>query len=160
MAAPLTASGRQRRNSMSAQRNVATLSRIPNELYNEGSLAVLDEVFAPGYIEHFPLPPGFPAGAEAVRLYVTLVRTAFPDFRYTVEDVVAEGDTVVFRLTASGTQRGEFMGLPATGRAATWQEIHVGRCEGGKLVEHWAVIDQLGLLQQLGAIPAPAESAA
>jgi predicted ester cyclase len=139
---------------MSAQSVVANISRIPNELYNEGNLAILEELFAPGYVEHWPLPPGFPTGVEAVRLFVTLVRTAFPDFRYTIEDVFVGGDKLTMRVTASGTQRGDFMGIPATGRSATWQEIHIARCEGDRLAEHWVVVDQLGLLQQLGVVPA------
>ena len=145
---------------MSAQSTIATISRIPNELYNEGNMAVIDEVFAPGYVEHTPLPPGFPTGAEAVRLYVTLVRTAFPDFRYTIEDVIAQGDKLALHLTASGTQRGEFMGIPATGRSATWQEAHFCRCAGGKLAEHWVVMDQLSMLRQLGVIPTSTEAGA
>jgi predicted ester cyclase len=138
---------------MSAKTAAANITRIPNELYNEGNMAVLDEVFAPDFIEHWPMPPGIPDGVEGVRLFVTLVRTAFPDFYYTIKDVVADGDRVSVRLTARGTQKGDFMGLPATGRSATWQEAHFCRCEGDKLAEHWVVLDQLGMLRQLGVIP-------
>lgn len=138
---------------MSTQSIIANASRIPNELYNKGNLAILAELFTPGYVEHTPLPHGFPTGVEAVRLFVTLVRTAFPDFHYTIEDLFVGGDRLTMRVTASGTQRGDFMGIPATGHSATWQEIHIARLEGDRLAEHWVVVDQLGMLQQLGVIP-------
>lgn len=141
---------------MSTETNKALIRRIPHELYNQGKLEVADAVFAPDYKEHHPLPPDFPRGLAGVKTFVTGIRVAFPDFRYTLEDIIAEGDKVVFRLTASGTQSGAFMGLPATGKTATWGEIHICRVANGKLVEHWLVADQLGMMQQLGVIATPA----
>lgn len=79
-------------------------------------------------------------------------------FRYTVEDMIAEGDKVAARATASGTHQGDFLGIPPTGKHATWSEIHIGRVVDGKFVEHWANSDQLGLLQQLGVVPTPEQS--
>jgi predicted ester cyclase len=140
------------------EENKAIVRRIPEELYNEGRLAVADEVIAPDYVEHFPLPLGWPSGLDGLRQFVTVLRAAFPDFRYTIEDEIAEGDMVVIRLTASGTHRGEFMGIPPTGNRATWTEIHVCRIADGKLVEHWANLDQLGMMQQLGVVPPPEQS--
>jgi predicted ester cyclase len=84
-----------------------------------------------------------------------MLRAAFPDFHYTIDDVFSSGDKVVLRVTASGTQRGELMGHPASGRRAEWTEIHIVRVRGGKLAEHWTNMDQLGMLQQLQAIPVP-----
>ena len=84
-----------------------------------------------------------------------MLRAAFPDLHYTVDDVVAEGDKVVQRVTGSGTMHGPLFGMPATGRSASWSEIHVSRFDGGKVVEHWSVTDQLGMLQQLGLTAAP-----
>jgi predicted ester cyclase len=83
---------------------------------------------------------------------------AFPDFRYTIDDEIVEGDRIVNRLTATGTQERAFLGVPATGKRATWGEIHMGRIRGGKFVDHWAQIDNLGMLQQLGVIPAPEQA--
>ena len=80
---------------------------------------------------------------------------ALPDFHYTIEDMIAEGDKVVVRLTAQGTQMGEFGGIPATGKHATWTEMPIGRIASGAIAEHWGEIDNLGMLQQLGVIPAP-----
>jgi predicted ester cyclase len=133
--------------------NKSIIRRIPEELYNGWNLDVAHELFQPDYIEHHPLPPGFPKGIQGIKTFVTLLRAAFPDFAYTIVDSIAEGDKVVMYLTARGTQNGEFMGIPATGKEASWSEVHICRLEGGKLAEHWIVADQLGMLQQLGVIP-------
>ena len=85
-------------------------------------------------------------------------RVAFPDFHHTVEDLVAEGDKVVPRLTLRGTHQGDFQGLPPTGKQVTFSGINVMRLEDGKIVEHWSIGDTLGMLQQLGAIPAPVQA--
>ena len=138
--------------------NKANALRVPNELFNQGNMAAADEVVAADYVEHAPAPPGLPPGLPGLKLFVTALRAAFPDFQYTVEDTMAEGDKVVIRLTARGTHKGEFAGIPATGKQATWSEIHICDMADGKLVEHWVAQDQLGLLQQLGVIPAPAQA--
>jgi predicted ester cyclase len=140
-------------NPMNNNHNKIIIRRISEELYNKWNLDVAHEVFAPNYIEHHPLPPGFPTGIQGIKTFVTLLRSAFPDFAYTVEDTIAEGDRVVAFLTARGTQKGEFMGIPATGNEATWSEMHICRMENDKLAEHWVVADQLSMLQQLGVIP-------
>jgi predicted ester cyclase len=142
---------------MSTEQNKTSMRRIPEEIFNQGNLAVAGELFAADYIEHAPLPPGIPSGLEGLKVFVTAVRAAFPDFHYTLEDEIGEGDKVVQRLTAHGTQKGEFMGMPATGKHATWTEIHIARLAGGKLVEHWVNQDQLGMLQQLGVVPTPGQ---
>ncbi|MGH8613510.1 MAG: ester cyclase [Gammaproteobacteria bacterium] len=85
---------------------------------------------------------------------LTTFRTAFPDFRYTVEDEITVGDRLVHRLTAKGTQKGEFMGVPATGKQVSWSEIHIGRIADGKVVEHWGFGNQQMMLQQLELVPA------
>ena len=83
--------------------------------------------------------------------------TAFPDLYFTVEDLIAEGDKAVARLTVRGTQQGVFMGIPPTGKHVTVTAIDINRFAGGKSVEHWLNMDTLGLLQQLGVIPAPGQ---
>jgi predicted ester cyclase len=138
---------------MSIDENKALIRRIPEKAFSQGKLEVLDEVLTPDYIEHVPLPPGVPAGIEGLKVYIRQLRSAFPDFRYTIEDEIAEGDKVVQRVTAQGTQKGEFLGIPATGKHVTWDEIHISRVAGGKSVEHWAVQNLQSLMQQLGAIP-------
>ena len=98
-----------------------------------------------------------PPTIEGIKGYITMFRAAFPDLHYTLEDSIAEGDRVVQRATAHGTMKGDFMGMPASGRSATWSEIHITRYENGKAIEHWAVVDQLGMLAQLGFAQAPGQ---
>jgi steroid delta-isomerase-like uncharacterized protein len=94
-------------------------------------------------------------GRQGFREFVVMYRTAFPDLRITVDEQIAEGETVVTRWTASGRNEGELMGMPATGKQATTAGININRVAGGKLVQGWGLFDQLGLLQQIGAVPAP-----
>lgn len=140
---------------MSPDQMKALVRRVPEEMFGEGNLAVADEVFAADFVDHAPLPPGFPEGIAGVKAFVTGLRAAFPDFHYTLEDEIADGDKVVIRLTARGTQSGEFLGMPAMGKQATWTEIHIARVVDGKVAEHWVESDRLGMLQQLGVIPTP-----
>jgi steroid delta-isomerase-like uncharacterized protein len=143
---------------MSVEANKAITRRIPVEVFNEGDLGAADEVIAADYTEHVPMP-GAPPGLAGFKQYVTMLRAAFPDLHYTVEDEIGEDDRVVGRMTVRGTHRGTFLGIPPTGKQVTWTEIHVGRVVDGKLVEHWANADMLSLLQQIGAIPGPDEDA-
>ena len=138
---------------MSAEENKAAFRRIPEEVLNSGNLELADELFASDYIEHTPVPPGWPSGLEGFKMFVTTLRSAFPDVHYTVETVFAEGEMVAGSITARGTHRGEYFGIAPTGREVTWTETHVGRYENGKLVEHWGNSDDLGVLQQIGAVP-------
>ena len=139
---------------MSTEQNKTNALRIPLEVFNKGDVNVADEVMAADYVEHAQVPPGLPPSLAGFKLFVPAFRAAFPDFQFTVDDMIAEGDKVVVRLTARGTQKGEFAGLPASGKQATWSEIHIVDMADGKVVEHWVVQDQLGMMQQLGFIPA------
>jgi predicted ester cyclase len=120
---------------------------------NAGNMKVVDQVLSPDLLEH-SLPPDLPANREGFKKFVAAFREAFPDFQYTIDDEVAEGDRVVHRLTGSGTMKGDFQGMKASGKKATWQEMHIGRIDGeGQIVEHWAVVDQVSMLTQLGFMP-------
>lgn len=131
------------------------LRRIPLELFNMGKLEVADEVIEPDYIEHDPAP-GFGADVAGLKQFVTMLRTAFPDLHYSIDKEVAEGDMVVFYLNCTGTMKGDFLGMKATNTSASWPAVHLARVsDQNKLIEHWAVIDQLGMLRQLGIIPVP-----
>ena len=132
----------------------ATFRRFPLEVFNEGKVELLDELVAEDYVEH-AAPPGVPPTVEGLRQFVPALRAAFPDFRYEILLQVGEGDTQVGYIRASGTMQGDFAGMPASGKSATWDEVHIGRFADGKLAEHWAVIDQLGMFTQLGFIPPP-----
>jgi predicted ester cyclase len=130
------------------------LDRIPLEVYNQGRLQLIDELYAPEFIERIP-QPGMAPTREGFKQFVTSLRTAFPDLRYTIDDTIEVGDKFVTRLTASGTMRADFAGMPATGKHATWTEIHIMRVTNEHVVEHWGLIQELGMLVQLGVIQAP-----
>lgn len=132
----------------------AVAARIPLEVFNQGRTDVVDEVAAPDYIEHTEIP-GFPSTVEGFKQFVLVLRSAFPDFTYRIDLAVAEDDLVVQYLQATGTMRGDFLGMTATGKSATWNETHIVRIRDGRIAEHWGVIDQLSMLQQLGVIPMP-----
>ena len=138
---------------MSPEELKARARRIPEELLTQGDLAVADELLALDCLHHAPTP--LAPGVAGVQRWVTALRRAFPDLSAVVEAKIAEGDTVVQRIACSGTQEGEFLGLPPTGRRAAWQLVAIQRVgPDGRVAEHWASWDQLGLLQQLGALPA------
>jgi len=130
--------------------------RIPLEILNEGNFGLVDELIAPDFVEH-SVQPGVPPTREGFKQVAIALRSAFPDLRYTVEDAIDTGDKIVHRLTASGTMKSDFLGIPATGTRATWTEIHIGRVDNGQLVEHWGLVDQMGMLVQLGIVPAPGQ---
>jgi len=94
-------------------------------------------------------------GSEGVKVLTGMLRSAFPDFKATIDDILTEGDKVVIRMTWTGTQKGEFMGVPATGKRVSFGVIDIIRIANGKVVEHWGQMDSMSLMQQLGAIPAP-----
>jgi steroid delta-isomerase-like uncharacterized protein len=96
--------------------------------------------------------------AEGAKAFFGMFRSAFPDLHATIDDELAEGDRVVQRRTTSGTMRGDFMGMPASGKQAAWSGIHIIRLVDGKLVEHWSVVDMLGMLAQLGFAQGPGAS--
>ncbi len=138
---------------MSAEENKA-IARRAYEILSSGNLEALEEVIAPDVVDH-NAQPGQPGGIEGTRQVVGMFRAAFPDLRFIPEDLIAEGDRVVARLTVTGTHRGEFQGLPPTGKQVTMSGVEIVRLAGGKAVERWGQFDILGMLQQLGAIPAP-----
>ena len=95
-----------------------------------------------------------PSGKEGLKVLAKSLRSAFPDFKIVIDLQVAEGDLVVQHATSTGTMKGEFAGMPPSGKTAKWEAIHISRIKDGKIVEHWMVQDQLGMLQQLGFVPA------
>ena len=126
--------------------------RFVEEVFNQGNLAAVDELVAPDIIDHNAFP-GLTPGSEGVKQIASILRAAFPDIHYTLEDEIAEGDKAVVRDTMRGTHRGEFMGIAPTGKQVTVGGMDITRWSNGKIVEHWAQFDTLGLLQQLGVVP-------
>ena len=115
---------------------------------NEGKLEIIDEVIDENLIEHDELP-GLTPNREGVRQFFQMVRTAFPDFSMTIEDMIAEGDKVFIRATMKGTQRGEFMGIPASGKQMAVPFADIVRFSGGRVVEHWGITDTGAMMSQL-----------
>ena len=136
------------------EQNKAAARRWSEELWSKGNLAVADEIIAADYQRHDPGDP-FPArGPEDVKRIVTMLRSMLSDFHIEVEAVVAEGDFVVSRYTATATDNRGYMGMPPTGKAIRTPAIQIFRFANGKIVESWAARDDLGTLQQLGHLPA------
>lgn len=139
---------------MSVEQNKALFRRFIEEVFNKGNVSTIDEFLAPNFVEREVLPPGTPSGREGVKQLTMMFRTAFPDFNVSIDDMIAEGDKIVARTTWSGTQKGEFMGIPSSGKRVSFNVIDIIRISDGKGVEHWGVMDSSALMQQIGAIPA------
>ena len=112
----------------------------------------LPDYIAEDFVDH-DAPPGTPNGVEGVRQIFTMFTTAFPDLRMQVEEMYSEDDVVITRATIFGTHQGEFMGIPPTGKSVAYPGIDIIRVDGETLVERWGKFDDVGLMQQLGAIP-------
>ena len=134
---------------MSIEQDKKLADRFPLEVVNQRKLNVLDEITAPNAVEH-AVPPGMPPTVEGTKIFFGMMFAAFPDLKYTVEDTIGECDRVAQRVTAHGTMKGDFLGMPATGKSATWSEIHIIRLKDGKVVEHWGLVDQASMMTQTG----------
>ena len=142
---------------MSVEQNKALVRQMVEEIFNRGNTSLAAEFLAPDFVEREELPPGIPSDREGVTQLTTMLRSAFPDFKATIDDIIAEGDKVVIRQTWTGTHKGEFMGVPPTEKSVSFGVIDIIRVAGGKFVEHWGQMDSMGLMQQLGAIPTPGQ---
>ena len=140
---------------MSTEQNKAIARRMAIEVFAQGRLAVVDEIVAPNVTEHGQLPPGIPTGREGIKAIASALRKGFPDLTYKVDLEIAEGDFVATYVTVSGTNKGEMFGMPATGKHAEWNEVHIVKLANGKLTEHWGVVDMLSAFRQLGIVPTP-----
>jgi steroid delta-isomerase-like uncharacterized protein len=133
------------------------IARRALELFSSGDLDELDELVTEDAVDHDTQNPNAGThGPEGAKQTAGIYRAAFSDLKITVEDQIADGDKVVTRWTAVGTQDGDLAGLPASGRSSTVTGITIDRIEGGKIAESWGNWDTLGMMQQLGAVPAAA----
>jgi steroid delta-isomerase-like uncharacterized protein len=131
---------------------------LMDEAFNNGNMDAIDELVTPTVISHDAAIPEDIVGTERLKEVVGGYRTAFPDLKVTVEQQIGDADRVATQWTARGTQDGELMGIPASGKQATVTGITIDRFEDGRIAESWTNWDTLGLLQQLGAIPTMAQA--
>jgi steroid delta-isomerase-like uncharacterized protein len=144
---------RHEEQAMSPEENKAVVRRFVEEVFNQGNLAAVDQFLAAEYRDANALP-GQEPGSEGAKRAFSLYQEVFPDLRYTIEEMIAEGDTVVTRVTFRGTHRGAFLGIPPTNRQVSIPAVHITRLVEGTIKEHWSLMDDLGLMQQLGVVPA------
>jgi steroid delta-isomerase-like uncharacterized protein len=140
---------------MSLEESKAIERQIMSEM-NKGNFAIIDKLFADSFIYHGPFGTEL-TGKEDFKKFAADFIAAFPDFHMTIEDMIAEDDKVVSRLKIEGTHKGEFAGIPPTGKKVAVAATLIAQFENGKEVESWDCWDTASLLQQLGAIPPPAE---
>ena len=142
---------------VSVEENRAIVRRFVEEVQSGGNIDAIDELCSPEFINH-TAPPGVPSNCEGIKQVTAMFRQAFPDSYFAVEDMVTEGDKVATRKTFRGTHQGEFMGIPPTGQRVSIGLIDIVRIADGKVVEHWAIGDNLGMMQQLGFMGGPRQS--
>jgi predicted ester cyclase len=141
---------------MTVEANAATYRRWFDEGCSQGNVELADELYAPDYVTH-AVGPNFPPTREGLKMFIRALREGLPDLNCPVEEVVAEGDRVAGRFSLQGTHTGSLFGIPATGKPVAVGVMVIARFdESGKWVEDWASWDQVGMLQQIGVIPAPA----
>lgn len=138
---------------MSVAENKEVVRRFWDE-WNKGNFQGMMDLISEDAQDH-AMPPGMVGNKEGIQQLIGMYHQAFPGMQSTMEDLIGEGDLVVCRLSFTGTNSGSFMGMPATGKSSTITAINIFRVANGKLMERWANQDDLGMMQQLGFIPAP-----
>lgn len=138
---------------MSADQNKTLVRRFVEEAQTRHNLAAVDECLAPDFVDH-SVPPGLPPDREGVKMQFTMFFNALPDLRAIIHDQIADADKVVTRKTLRGTHQGDLLGIPPTGKIVDIEVIDILRVKDGKITDHWNNVDRLGLMQQLGVIPA------
>lgn len=132
--------------------NMVQMKKFYNEVINQGNIDLLDELCVASFVEHEETP-GLAPGLEGVKQWFKMLRTAFPDLKFEVGFMLAKDDKVVSYVTMTGTQKGPFMDMPASGKMIRVNTVDIVRFKDGKAVEHWGVTDSGTMMQQLGAIP-------
>lgn len=143
-----------------SEANKNVVRRLFEEVWNKGNLQVTDELFTPNYAHHDASTPDLGRGPESEKKRAALYRTAFPDLRLTVEDIIAEGETVVARWSCRGTHKGDLNGIAPTGKQVMISGVSIARFTNGKMSEGFVNWDALSLMQQLGVVPELAKTKA
>jgi steroid delta-isomerase-like uncharacterized protein len=133
--------------------NKKVVRRLFEEVWNKGNLPLADELFTPNYAHHDASTPDVGRGPESEKKRATLYRSAFPDIRLNIEDIIAEGETVMARWSCRGTHKGDLSGIAPTGKQFNISGVSIARFANGKMAEGWVNWDALGLMQQLGVVP-------
>ncbi len=136
--------------------NKEIIRRLVDGVWRDRNLALIDDLIAQDYVGHDPTQPAPIRGRDGFRQFVDMYLSAFHDAVVTIDDQIAEGDQVVTRWTGRGTHTGELMGIAPTGKEVTVSGMTISRIENGKIAEEWELLDALGMLVQLGAVPQPA----
>jgi steroid delta-isomerase-like uncharacterized protein len=139
---------------MSTDRTDSLFRRLFENAFNQGTFAVVDELVASNGVTH-SVAWGMPHNREGLKQLIALFRSAFPDLHCTVDDEISAGDKVAAHWTMRGTHKGPFLGNPPTHRPIVVQGISFARTENGQIAEEWTLLDQMGMLQQLGIVPPP-----
>jgi steroid delta-isomerase-like uncharacterized protein len=141
-----------------SEQNKALARRVVDELFVGGNLDLADELVTQDFVGHDVAAPEPIRGPEGLKEQAKGYRDAFPDLGLKIEDQIAEGDRVVTRWTATGTHKGDLFGIAPTGKQTTIAGVTIDRFSGGKIAESWDMWDSLGLMQQLGVVPAMAQA--
>jgi len=136
-----------------SEQNKTSVRRLFEEVWNKGRVLVADELFAPTYTHHDSSTPDVGRGPEGEKKRVTLYRDAFPDIRFTIEDIISESETVVARWSCRGTHKGDLSGIAPTGKQFNITGVSIARFTNGRMSEGFVNWDALGLMQQLGVVP-------
>ena len=139
---------------MPEQENIAVLTRFIEEVINQGDFDAADEIVEENFVELDPLPRQR-QGREGLKEVIGIMRAAFPDIHWVADETIASGDKVVTRFTWTGTHRGPFLGIPATGKHVTVKGVVIDRLSGRKMADSRILMDSLAMMQQLGVIPTP-----
>lgn len=139
------------------EKNTAAVKRFYDEVMGKGDMKAIDALVADNFVDHFTPDPKIPGNKAGLTQVMTAMRTAFPDLQMTIDDIIAKGDKVWVYSTMRGTNKGEFMGMPATGKKVEVKGVDIVRFENGKAAEHWGLNDDYTMMQQLGVIPAPGQ---
>jgi steroid delta-isomerase-like uncharacterized protein len=142
---------------MSSEANKAAINRLVDGFWNGGNAEVMNELFAPNFVNHSPALGSTPDKAGTTQANI-MVRSAFSDSELKVEEMIADGDKIAWRWSFRGTNTGSLAGIPATGREVEFTGMSIDRFADGQIVERWAEIDFLGMLQQLGVVPTPEQN--
>jgi steroid delta-isomerase-like uncharacterized protein len=137
-----------------AEKNAALVKRFFEEVWNKGNLDRVDDFLAQNYEDHNPFPGELP-GRTGYKANVSMFHSAFPDFQFTLDQVLAEESRLAIRMTGRGTHKGNFMGIPPTGKQVSFVTMTFIHIQDGKVAERWGITDMPGLMQQLGGLGQP-----